>query len=125
MSDPIPSRGSGAAAITLTRVLRAGRPSAREALSRADPSRVRRVLVVKSHDQLGDVVLATPAIQALRERFATARIVVVTREFLAPLARRVPGVEVVELPRVRGARRAAAFTAALATVAGLRPDLAF
>ena len=125
MSDPIPPRGSGAAAIMLTRVLRAGRPHAREALSRADPSRVKRVLVVKSHDQLGDFVLATPAVQALRERFPSARVVVVTREFLAPLARRVPDIEVVELTRVRGARGVAALTAALTTVAALRPDLAF
>jgi len=126
MSESIPVRASGATAITLTRLLRRRRPGAAEALSIADPARVRRVLVIKPHDQFGDFVLATPALHALRERFAAARIVLVTREFLAPLARRVPGVDqVIVLPRVRGPRALATLAASLGALAAPRPDLAF
>src|SRR5437867_2090718 len=85
-----PRRPAGAAATWLTRALRRRRPGPAEARSLAQTGPVRRILVIKLHDQLGDFLLATPALRALRERYPEARLVLVTREFLAPLARRVP-----------------------------------
>jgi len=45
----------------------------------------KRILVVKQHDQLGDLLVATPAIRALRKRFPEAFIAVVVREYNAPV----------------------------------------
>ncbi|MHB1051068.1 MAG: glycosyltransferase family 9 protein [Bacteroidota bacterium] len=45
----------------------------------------KRILVVKQHDQLGDLLVATPAIRALRKRFPEAFIAVVVREYNAPI----------------------------------------
>jgi len=126
MSHPTPARESGAAAASLTRLLRPRRPSPQDAQGLADPARVRRVLVVKLHDQLGDFVLATPAFRALRERFPQARLALVTREFLAPLAVRAPFLDRVwVLPRVAGPRDAAPLLGIASAVAAFRPDLAF
>ena len=126
MSQSNAGRPSSSLAATLTRVLRGVRPGWAEAQTLAEPARVRRVLVIKNHDQLGDFVLATPVVQALRGRYPSAQIDLVTREFLAPLARRTPGIDrVLELPRVRDPRTAIAMAARLSSVAGPRPDLAF
>ena len=59
----------------------------------ADPARVHRILVIKPHDQLGDFLVAVPAIAALRARYPRARLDLITREYMAPLARRVAGVD--------------------------------
>src|SRR5258706_5674539 len=126
MSDSIPRRQSGLAAILLTRLLRGRRPTPSAAPAIADPGRVRRVLVVKLHDQLGDFVLVTPALRALRERFPGARIALVTREFLAPLARRAPFVDRVwVIPKVAGPRSAVSLAATLWAVARFRPEVAW
>jgi heptosyltransferase-2 len=45
----------------------------------------KRILVVKQHDQLGDLLVTTPAIRALRKRFPEAEIAVVVREYNAPM----------------------------------------
>lgn len=39
------------------------------------------VLVVRQHDQLGDLLLSTPAIHALRRRFPRARLTVIARHY--------------------------------------------
>ncbi len=68
-------------------------------LARTNP----RILLIKTHDQLGDFLVATPAIAALRARFPQGRIELVTREYLAPLARRQPALDVVHvLSSVKG-----------------------
>src|SRR5262245_53220025 len=124
MSEPNLAR-AGPAAAALTRMLR-GRPRPSEARAIADPSRVRRILVVKVHDQLGDFVLATPALRALRERYPTARIALATREFLAPLARRVPFVhQVLVLPRARDPRAIGAWFTAAAALTSFQPEMTF
>jgi len=51
-----------------------------------DPSRVKRILIVRQHDQLGDFLLSTPVFRALRKRFPSAYIAVVTRKYTAALA---------------------------------------
>ncbi|MFI5371505.1 MAG: glycosyltransferase family 9 protein [Candidatus Eisenbacteria bacterium] len=93
--------------------------------TRIDPDLVERILVLKPHDQLGDFMVATPTLRALRERFPTARITLVTRAFLADLAHAQPDVhEVLVLPRVSGLGEALALARALGSVFRLRPHLA-
>ena len=84
-----------------------------------------RILVVKTHDQLGDFLVATPALQALRARFPAARIELVTRDYLAPLARRQSALDAVHvLPRVHGLRAAGEVVALVARLRRPAPDLA-
>jgi ADP-heptose:LPS heptosyltransferase len=119
MADAQPP-GSAIAALARWR----HRPLAQERLGIA--SNPARILVLKPHDQLGDFVLATPAIRALRARYPRARLALLTREFLAPLARLVPDVdEVWVLPRIEGPGSLGRFLATLLAVASFRPDLAF
>jgi ADP-heptose:LPS heptosyltransferase len=90
------------------------------------PAAVKRILVMKPHDQLGDFMVATPALAALRERFPNARIALVTRPFLADLARGQPGVDQVWIvPRITGPRDLVSLGRLLVSLTGLRPDLAF
>jgi len=44
---------------------------------------VKQILVVRPHDQLGDFLLSTPALRALRERFAEATIGIIVRDYCA------------------------------------------
>lgn len=45
----------------------------------------KRILIVRQHDQLGDLLIATPAIRAVRKKFPHAFIAVVAREYTAPI----------------------------------------
>lgn len=45
----------------------------------------KRILIVKQHDQLGDLLITTPAIRAVRKKFPNAYIAVVVREYTAPM----------------------------------------
>jgi ADP-heptose:LPS heptosyltransferase len=82
--------------------------------------------VVKVHDQLGDFLLSTPALRALREFYPHARLELVTREFLAPLARRNRDLDHVwVLPEIRGPRDLLGLAAALGGIARFRRDLVF
>jgi ADP-heptose:LPS heptosyltransferase len=74
----------------LARPARAERDAAQRRLASGEAT---RILVLKPHDQLGDFLVATPALAALRARFPKARITLVTRAYLAPLARRQPAVD--------------------------------
>jgi ADP-heptose:LPS heptosyltransferase len=47
---------------------------------------IRRILVVRQHDQLGDFLLSTPVFRALRQFFPHAHIAVIARGYTAELA---------------------------------------
>jgi ADP-heptose:LPS heptosyltransferase len=53
---------------------------------------VRRMIVVR-HDRFGDLVLSLPAVDALRRTYPEARLALMVRPDLAPLARMVEGVD--------------------------------
>ena len=94
--------------------------------AQADPARVTRILAVKVHDQLGDFLLCTPALRALCLRYPRARIALVTREMLAPLARPNPDVHAVwVMPKVRSPFGLGELLGTLAATMTWRPDLAF
>ena len=52
-----------------------------------------RILIIRQHDQLGDLLIATPAIRAVRKRFPNAHIAVVAREYTAPILAHNPYVD--------------------------------
>jgi ADP-heptose:LPS heptosyltransferase len=56
-------------------------PDAEYRPDQLDLDPVRSILVVRQHDQLGDLLLSTPAIHALRERFPQAFITVIARVY--------------------------------------------
>jgi heptosyltransferase-2 len=65
--------------------------------SEVDWSGIRHILVVRQHDQFGDFLLTTPAIRALRDRFPEARLTLVVRNYLLPVALHNPDVDEVAL----------------------------
>ena len=52
-----------------------------------DTSSIKRILVLRQHDQLGDFLLSTPVFRALREHFPEAHIAVIARSYTAEMAR--------------------------------------
>jgi ADP-heptose:LPS heptosyltransferase len=56
-------------------------------------NRLKRILIVRQHDQLGDLLITTPAIRAVRRRFPNAYIGVVVREYTAPVIWDNPNVD--------------------------------
>jgi len=56
-------------------------------------SSVKRILVIRQHDQFGDFLLTTPAIRALRNRFPSAYMALVVRPYLSPVAQNNPDVD--------------------------------
>lgn len=56
-------------------------------------SHCKRILVVKQHDQLGDLLVTTPALRALRKRFPHSHISIVVREYTAPMIWENPNVD--------------------------------
>jgi heptosyltransferase III len=53
-----------------------------------------RILVARP-DRIGDVILSTPVIAALRNQYPDAHITFLVRDFVAPLVREIPGVDAV------------------------------
>jgi ADP-heptose:LPS heptosyltransferase len=47
---------------------------------------LRRILVIRQHDQLGDFLLSTPVLRALRQAFPHAHLAVLTRSYTAEVA---------------------------------------
>ncbi|MFA6468322.1 MAG: glycosyltransferase family 9 protein [Bacteroidota bacterium] len=56
-------------------------------------NRLKRILIVRQHDQLGDLLITTPTIRAVRKRFPNSYIGVVVREYTAPLMWDNPNVD--------------------------------
>ncbi len=54
--------------------------------------RAPRILVARP-DRIGDVILSTPVIAALRKHYPNATITFLVRDFVAPIVRNVPGVD--------------------------------
>ncbi len=52
-----------------------------------------RILIIRQHDQLGDLLIATPALRAVRRKFPNAFIAVVVREYTAPVVENNPYVD--------------------------------
>ncbi len=52
----------------------------------------KRILIIRQHDQLGDLLITTPAIRSVRTRFPEAYIAVVVREYTAPMMFNNPNV---------------------------------
>lgn len=54
---------------------------------------LKKILIVRQHDQLGDVLISTPAIRAVRKRFPNAYIAIVVREYTASMMLGNPSVD--------------------------------
>ncbi|MBN2009246.1 glycosyltransferase family 9 protein [candidate division KSB1 bacterium] len=52
-----------------------------------DLSTIKRILVIRQHDQLGDFLLSTPVLRALRQHFPFAHIALLTRSYTTDVAR--------------------------------------
>ncbi len=52
-----------------------------------------RILIVRQHDQLGDLLIATPAIRAVRKRFPSAHLAIVARQYTAPMMKNNPNID--------------------------------
>jgi ADP-heptose:LPS heptosyltransferase len=99
-------------AATMRRRAAAGRRP--RPLAEFDPAHVRRILVVSS-TAIGDTLFATPAWRALRQRYATARIVGHLRDKVVPLFADNPHLDAI-IPYAGGYRRF------LSTIAALRRE---
>jgi ADP-heptose:LPS heptosyltransferase len=66
-----------------------------------DRNSIRSILVVRQHDQLGDFLLSTPVVRALRGHFPAARIGLLVRGYFQGIARLVPSVDEVLVYRER------------------------
>lgn len=60
---------------------------------RVDFKNIKRILVVRQHDQLGDFILSTPVFRALRQAFPKAFIAVVARSYTSQVLRQHPSVD--------------------------------
>lgn len=60
--------------------------------SEIDPAQIRRVLVVRQHDQLGDFLLATPVITALKKKYPGCHLGVMARGYFAQVLENHPDV---------------------------------
>jgi heptosyltransferase-2 len=56
------------------------------------PAREPRILVARP-DRIGDVILSTPVIAALRAQYPNAHLTFLVRDFVAPLIRGIPDVD--------------------------------
>jgi ADP-heptose:LPS heptosyltransferase len=63
-------------------------------VARPDESRTPRILIARP-DRIGDVVLSTPVVSALRRQYPNAHITFLVREIVAPVVRGIPDVDAV------------------------------
>ena len=92
-------------------------------IAASDPE---RVLLVRAHDQIGDMISTTPAFSAVRSLFPRARITLVCMPRQEPVVRHHPALDAVlvyDRRRTNGSPREA--WSFLRALRGLRPDGAF
>ena len=77
----------------LFRLINAFRSGTRYAVSQLPDDSFNRILIVRQHDQLGDLLIATPALRALRRKFPHAFIAIVVREYTAPVVGHNPYID--------------------------------
>ena len=63
--------------------------------SDVDGRRIRRILVIRQHDQLGDLLLSTPVFRALRAHFPEAHIAAVVRAYTEEILQHHPFIDAV------------------------------
>ncbi|HTY10543.1 MAG TPA: glycosyltransferase family 9 protein [Bacteroidota bacterium] len=78
---------------SLFRLVNSFRPGIRYSPQQLPLESFNRILIIRQHDQLGDLMIATPAIRALRRKFPKAFIAVVVREYTAPVIEHNPYVD--------------------------------
>jgi ADP-heptose:LPS heptosyltransferase len=83
-----------------------------------------RILVVRQHNQMGDMVCATPCFRALRETWPAATIALVTAPVNAEVVRHNPHLDRLFLFEQRLWRRPLALRRFLSEVRGFAPELA-
>jgi ADP-heptose:LPS heptosyltransferase len=54
---------------------------------------LKRIIIVRQHDQLGDLLISTPAVRALRLRFPDAFIAAVVRDYTRPMMENNPNID--------------------------------
>jgi len=84
-----------------------------------------RILVVRQHNQMGDMVCATPCFRALRETWPTAEIALVTAPVNAGVVRHNPHLDRLFLFEQRLWRRPSALRRFMGELRGFAPELAF
>ncbi len=68
------------------------RPGKKIPLNQLPVNLFKRILIIRQHDQLGDLLITTPAIRAVRKRFPNAHLAVVVREYTASMMWENPNV---------------------------------
>ena len=85
-----------------------------------DPASVRRLLVIRQHNQMGDMLLAVPAFRGIRKKFPNARITLLAGDINSSVMRNNPFIdEVVTWSKKRNRRDPLAF---LRFLRGLRRE---
>lgn len=102
------------------------RSSRRQKLSLADirARAPRRILIVRQHNQMGDMVCATPALRAVRRAFPGAQLALVTAPVNHEVVRHNPDLDRILLFDRVIWRRPSRLLRFLSEVRGFRPDLA-
>ena len=85
----------------------------------------RRILIVRQHNQMGDMVCATPALRAIKESFPGAQLVLVTAPVNEEVVRHNPHLDHVVTFDRKMWRRPAVFFRFLGRLRNFRADVAF